>query len=83
MFFEVDAMSAEWHQLVASIQSQDEIAEEQDLLRASAVLAMREATDALKQYHAHQWEHRQTAVIPVTAVDDLLFWAGVIVSYPE
>ena len=81
--FEVDAVSAEWHQLFARIRTQDELAEEQDRLRANAVLAMREATDALKQYHAHQREHGQTAVIPVAAVDDLLFWAGVIISYPE
>jgi len=81
--FETDAVSAEWHQVFARIRTQDEINDQQDLLRASAVLAMREATDALKQYHAHQREHGQTAVIPVAAVDDLLFWAGVIISYPE
>ena len=81
--FEVDAVSAEWHQLFAAIHTQDEINDQQDLLRASAVLAMREATAALRKYHDHQREHGQTAVIPVAAVDDLLFWAGVIISYPE
>ena len=81
--FETDAVSAEWHQVFARIRTQDEINDQQDLLRANAVKSMREASAALRKYHDHQREHGQTAVIPVAAVDDLLFWAGVIISYPE